>query len=226
MTEDAQKPLPQRPSMCDNGYTKSYIAEIDGEKRRPRERQRMAGQLEERNVEVNLPMVSAHVNQRLTEEVHEIIGATRVTVPADRAHPSQGERPRGSAMQRMTSWKAASVGMVAVAVCIGLIVVTALGGNWILTAAAVVVLMLSLLVVTNSIIALASTTEYPDPSLLALLAEQGISDAESRFSEIVMEFTPETGDDEERPTDVRDDPARAIAEQHEALTATSGPTES
>ncbi|HET9123816.1 MAG TPA: hypothetical protein VFN65_02895 [Solirubrobacteraceae bacterium] len=186
----------------------------------------MAGQLEERTVEVNLPDLSPEINERLTSELRDIIGADRVRVPADRPHPSRGERPRGGPLKRMTTVKAMVIGLLAVAAGVALVVVTALGGEWILTALAFVVLLLSLTVVTMSIIALSSVPEYPDASLVALLAEQGISDPEVRFSEIVMEFTPETGDDEERPTDVRDDPARAIAEQQEALTATSGPTES
>jgi hypothetical protein len=186
----------------------------------------MAGQLEGRTVEVNLPEMSSEVNGRLTAELREIIGSESVRVPADRPHPSQGERPKGGPLQRMTTLKVAALGMVAVAGCIALVIVTALGGQWILTALAFVVLLLALLAVTASIIALSSIPEYPDPNLIALLSEQGISDPEVRFSEIVMEFTPETGDDEERPTDVLDDPARATAEQQEALTATSGPTES
>ncbi len=80
--------------------------------------------------------------------------------------------------------------------------------------------------VTASIIALSSVAEYPDAGLVALLAEHGVSDPEVRFSEIVMEFTPETPDDEERQADVLDDPARATREQHEALTATGGPSSS
>jgi hypothetical protein len=186
----------------------------------------MAGQLEERAVEVNLPTLSADANHRLTTELREVIGADTVRVPADRARPSQGERPKAGPMEKMTSWIVVSIGMVAVGVCVGLIILTALGGHWILTALTFVVLLVALFVVTSSIIALASVTEYPDPGLVALLAEQGISDPEVRFSEIVKEFIPEVEEGEERPTDVLDDPARAIAEQQGALTGTGHPTSS
>jgi hypothetical protein len=186
----------------------------------------MAAELEERAVEVQLPTLTADANQRLTEALREIIGADKVRVPADRPHPSQGERPQRNLLQRMTTVKAISLGMVSVGVCVALVIVTALGSHWFLTALAFVALLSSLALVTWSIIALASVPEFPDPGLVALLAEQGIHDPEVRFSEIVMEFTPETGDDEERPTDVLDDPARATAEQEESLTATSGNTAS
>jgi hypothetical protein len=186
----------------------------------------MADELEERTVEVDLPTLSADANRRLTEALRDTIGADTVRVPADRPHPSHGERPRGNPLERMTTLKAISLGLVSVTVCVALIIVTALGSEWILTALAFVALLITLVLVTASIIALSSVPEYPDPGLVALLAEQGIPDPEVRFSEIVMEFTPETGDDEERHTDVMDDPARAIAEQQSALTASSGPTRS
>jgi hypothetical protein len=186
----------------------------------------MAAQLEERAVEVNLPTLSADANHRLTEALRDVIGADTVRVPADRPHPSQGERPRATLMQRMTTWKAIGMGLIAVTLGVAFIIFTALSHDWLLTGLAFVVLLVSLLVVTTAIIELASVPEYPDPGIVALLAEEGISDPEVRFSEMVMEFTPEVGDHEERHTAVHDDPARAIAEQQGALTATSGPTES
>jgi hypothetical protein len=186
----------------------------------------MATELEERAVEVDLPTLSAAANHRLTEALQEIIGADTVRVPSDRPHPSHGERPRGNLMQRMTTLKAVSLGFVSVGICVALIIVTALGNLWGLTALAFAALLATLVLVTWSIIALSSVPEHPDPGLVALLEELGMADAEVRFSEIVMEFAPEAGGDEERPTDVLDDPARATREQHEALTATGHPTAS
>jgi hypothetical protein len=186
----------------------------------------MGDQEEERRVEVDLPTLSADANHRLTEALRQTIGADTVRVPADRPHPSHGERPRGNPLERMTTLKVITLGLVSVAVCVGLIIATTLSAEWVLTALAFVALLVTLSLVTASIIALSSVTEYPDPGLVALLAEQGISDPEVRFSEIVMEFTPEVGDHEERHADVLDDPARAIAEQQGALTASGGPTQS
>ncbi len=186
----------------------------------------MADELEERMVEVNLPTLSADANHRLTEALRDVIGADRVRVPADRPRPSQGDRPKRGPLERMTTVKAIGVGLLAVAACVALIILTWAGGHWVVTGLAFLVLLAALALVTYSIIALSSVPETPDPGLVALLTEEGIHDPEVRFSEIVMEFTPETGDDEERRTDVLDDPARATAEQAEALTATGGPTES
>ncbi len=153
----------------------------------------MAAQLEERKVEVNLPDLTPEINQRLTDELREIIGTDTVSVPADRPHPSQGERPHAAnPLQRMTTVKAMTLGLISVAAGVALIVLTALSGDWLLTALAFVVLLVTLTAVTTAILYLSSVAEYPDAGLVALLAEHGVSDPEVRFSEIVMEFTPET----------------------------------
>jgi hypothetical protein len=70
----------------------------------------MAGELQERAVEVNLPDLTPEINRRLTQALRETIGADRVEVPADRPRPSQGIRPRGGLLKRMTTVKAAVIG--------------------------------------------------------------------------------------------------------------------
>lgn len=181
-----------------------------------------AAQLEERTVEVNDPKLSADANRRLTEAVREVVGSDRVRVPVDRPRVSQGERPRVGLQQRVTSAGAMVIGTIAVAIGVGFIILTALNKSWYLTAVAFVVLAVALASVTMTIIGLASTTEYPDPSLVAYLSEQGVLNPEVRFSEFVREFTPATDDDEHRSTDVEDDPAQAAAEQQDAVTPSGG----
>jgi hypothetical protein len=182
-----------------------------------------AGRLEERVVEVNDPKLTADANHRLTLALREVIGTDRVRVPADRVRVSQGERPPASLAARVTATKAMVVGTLAVAVGVGMIIATT-GGSWFLTGVAVFVLAIALAVVVVTIIGLASTPEYPDPGLVALLAEQGYRDPEVRFSELVHEFTPAPDEPEDRSTAVEDDPAEAAAEQTEAVTPSGGPS--
>ena len=180
--------------------------------------------LEQRVVEVNDPALSQDANRRLTEALREVIGADRVMVPADRVRVSQGERPHLSPMERVTSSRMMALGLVAVGVCVGLVVVTT-GESWWSLALAFVVLAVALVAVTWSIIALASTTEFPDPGLVALLTEQGVHDPEIRFTELVREFTP-VADGAEPQTPVHDDPDPAsLAAGHETVTASDGPTD-
>jgi hypothetical protein len=182
----------------------------------------MAAPLEERVVEVNDPKLPADVNHRLTAAVREVIGTDRVMVPADRPRISQGERPRVSPLQRITSTKMMSIGMIAVAVCVGLIIATT-GNHWYLLIIAFLVLAVALTTVTLSILGLASIEEFPDPGLAAFLSESGVHDPEVRFSELVREFTP-VADSEHRSTAVEDDPAQARAQQREAMTPSGGPS--
>jgi hypothetical protein len=180
-----------------------------------------AGQLEEREVVVNDPGLSADANQRLTEAVREVVGADRVRVPADRPRVSQGERPRIPFGARITSTATMSIGVLAVALCVGLIILTAAGKHWWLTGLSMVVLGGALYIVTKTIMGLASTSEYPDPGLVALLSEEGLRSPENRFTELVHEFTP-VSDDEDRNTAVEDDPAQAASEQRDAVTPSGG----
>ena len=182
----------------------------------------MTAELEERVVEVNDPKLSPDANQRLTEAVREVVGTDRVSVPADRPRVSQGERAQVSPLARVTSTRMMVLGMVAVGVCVGLVIATT-GDHWFLTGIAFVVLALALTAVTSSIIGLASTQEFPDPSLAALLSEEGVRDPDVRFSELVGEFTP-VADDQQRETPVEEDPSQARAEQGEAITPSGGPS--
>jgi hypothetical protein len=183
----------------------------------------MADAFEQRTVEVNDPKLSASANHRLTEALREVIGSDQVSVPADRPHFGEGERPRASPLARITSTKMMVIGMVAIGVCVGLVILATTGDHWWLTGVAFVVLAFALAAVTSSIIGLASTEEFPDPGLAALLSEEGIRDPEVRFSEFVREFTP-VADGENRDTEAGDDPAQAAAEQREAMTPSGGPS--
>jgi hypothetical protein len=183
----------------------------------------MATETEQRTIEIRDPALSANANHRLTEAVRDVLGTDRVTVPVGRTRVSEGQRPKASPLDRITSTKMMILGMIAVGVCVGLIVVTT-GGHWIFTGIAFAGLALTLTAVTFSIIGLASTPEYPDPGLAALLSEEGVRDPEVRFSELVHEFTPIPEDGEHRSTAVEEDPARAAAEQTEAVTPSGGPS--
>jgi hypothetical protein len=184
-----------------------------------------AGRLEERTVEVNDPKLSAEANRRLTDAVRETVGAERVLVPADRPWVSRGENAHVAFYNDMSIFKAASVGSVAVAVGVGLVILTRGVNEWWLLAIAIVVLIVVLASVTRTIIGLASMSEYPDSFLVAYLDEQGVRDPESRFTELVNEFTPVRDDDDEhRETSVEDDPAQARAEQRDSITPSGGPS--
>jgi hypothetical protein len=174
-------------------------------------------------VEVNDPKLSADANRRLTEAVREVIGADRVLVPADRPHVSLGERSQLSFLKDMSAFKAATIGLLAVTIGVGLVILTRAGDQWWLLAIAIALLAVILGWMTMTIMNLVSTTEYPDSFLVALLNEQGMRDPEGRFTEMVHEFMPvKSSDGQHRTTAVEDDPAQALAEQRDSITPGGG----
>jgi hypothetical protein len=179
---------------------------------------------EERRVEVNDPSLSPEANRLMTEAVREIIGVDTVRVPVDRPRPSQGERPTGNPFARATPTVIAIVGVIAVGAGVGMIV-SLIDHRWWTTGVAFLVLIVALFFVTMTIIGLASTTDYSDPTNAAALSELGVSDIEPRLSEIVREFTPVEGDGDRTVHADENSPAAASAEQHKAGTPSGGPSE-
>jgi hypothetical protein len=186
----------------------------------------------QRDVKVAEPQLSERTNEHLTNEVREVVGADRVAVPPDRPHVSRGERPeadgggRGQLAAGLGRKNLMIVMMGASSVVIAAIIALLIGDWWILPLAFVV-----LAVVTGAIVAIVlrmtSVRERPSPATAAALEEEGVSDPERHFSELVAEYTPETGADREnrRRTGADEDAAQAAAEQESAITPSGGPTE-
>jgi hypothetical protein len=184
-----------------------------------------------RDVTVAEPQLSDRTNQHLTDEVRDVVGAERVAVPPDRAHVSRGERPetdgagRGGLAAALGRKNLMVVMIGASSVVVAAIIALLIGDWWILPLAFVV-----LSVVTAAIVAIVfrmtAVRERPSPTTAAALEEEGVSDPERHFSELVAEYTPEAGPDRanRRDTGVDENPAQAAAEQESAITPSGGPT--
>jgi hypothetical protein len=184
--------------------------------------------LERREVRVDKPELSPQTNDRLTAEVREVVGDDHVTVPEDRPRPSQGEASLQPG-HRLTAELKPNRFIVAMIggsfVVIAAIVALAIGQWWILVGA-FVVLVVVLAAMIATVLRMTSNQERPSATTVAALEEDGVGDPERHFSELVKEFTPESsGDGEHRTTAVEDEPARAGAEQEDAVTPSGGPSE-
>ena len=184
--------------------------------------------LERREVKVDEPELSPRTNERLTAEVRDVVGDDRVTVPANRPRPSRG----GSSAEpgrRLTAELKPNRFIVAMIggsfLVIAAIVALAIGQWWILVGAfLVLVVVLGAMVAT--ILRMTSNQERPSATTVAALEEDGVGDPERHFSELVKEFTPERGgDDDHRRIAVEDGAASASAEQENAITPSGGPSE-
>lgn len=201
-------------------------------------RQDAGGQeLEEREVKVADPGLDQTANQRLTEELQDVLGTDRVQVPKDQPHPSRGEQPpRRGLWSEIISRRLTVVMMLAAFLTIGAIVSLATGSWWLLLVA-LGVHALGTVVVTSVVLRMTTISEHASPTTSAMLAEEGIGDPDEHFSQLVDEFTePEDGRDSNggaagdtaRTSESSEAPGKSAAEQSDAMTPTSGasqPTE-
>lgn len=206
--------------------------EEGGDVREPHERRGAPSRhdTEIRDVQVADPSLSDAANRRLTEQVQEVVGTDKVRVPADRPHPSHGERPANAGIIAAT-WSTNKFLILVVTMMFIVIgaVVSATSGNWWFMAAAVIVDALGVALVAGLVFRMTSIRERPDPNTVAMLEEEGVRDPEEHFSNVVAEFTPEHRDDStdsnRRSASVEDDPLEAAAEQESSTTATGGQSE-
>jgi hypothetical protein len=209
--------------------------EHDGDGSEDAARQR--AKLEEREVTVRDPDLSPEANDRLTEEVREVVGEERVTVPSRRPRPSHGERPpRHGLLAYLSRHRLLLVITFAMAVVIGAIVGFTTGSWWILPLAGG---LHAIGTTTVAAIAVRTTTitERPDPTVVAMLEEEGIPNPEEHFTNLVAEFAEEPRTEEEpragaadvitpganeRTAEAAAEPSKAAAEQSSAMTPTAG----
>jgi hypothetical protein len=87
------------------------------------------------------------------------------------------------------------------------------------------VLGLVTFVVVRTVLSMTSNRERPSATTVAALEEEGVTNPEAHFSELVKEFTPDDGSQGGRRTSgVEDDHLRAAAEQEGANTPSGGPS--
>jgi hypothetical protein len=185
--------------------------------------------LERRAVEVHEPRLSEPTNARLTHDVREVVGADQVEVPSGRSRPSAGEDVAHKRLLPLPplpdSFAVAQVG--AALIVVGAIAALAVVVHrWWTLALAVVVLCTMTYVVVAMILKMTSNPERPSPSTVAAMEEEGVSDPEQVFSDVVAEFTedPGTAGENRRSTAVEDNPAKATAEHRDAITPSGGQT--
>ncbi len=147
--------------------------------------------LEEREVKADDPELSSETNQRLTEELREVVGAERVRVPVDRPKVSEGDRSwRTGAGAALNSRRLQVVRSTAIVLTFGAIVSLATGDWWLLPLAAGVHALGTVTVLLTTF-RMTTIVEHASPQLSAAMAEEGIRTPDERFSELVEEFSPE-----------------------------------
>lgn len=179
------------------------------------------------------PELPADLNQRLTTELREIVGADRLRVPADRPHATRGEHPEQHGVGAYLSMhRFQLIRATAIALTFGAIIALITADWWILPLAAGIH-ALGTMTVVITIVRMTTTIEHPSPELAAALADAGVHNPDEYFSRMVEEFQaePERGAAEvlspgfnERTQEASVDPVGAAAEQSSAMTPTAEPS--
>lgn len=168
---------------------------MEGRQMTDMHRDTQSGPLERRSVEVEEPGLSDETNAQLTEEVRDVVGSDRVEVPAARHHASHGEtvrhrRPLPLPFPLPENFAIVQVGAALVVVAAVVVLAVVVHHWWTLALAVVVLFAMAYLVVATSQ-KMTSTAERPSPRTVAAMEEEGVSDPEEVFSDIVDEFTPD-----------------------------------
>lgn len=179
-----------------------------------------------------MPHLSESTNAMITTDLREVIGSSEVDVPTDRRRPSVGDdvphhRALPLPVPLPNNFVIGQVG--AVFVVVGAIWALTVGVHrWWALALAVLILVAMLYFVVAMIMHMVSNPERPSETTVAAMEQEGISDPETLFSDIVFEFTPEDdgGVGGDRHASVEDSPLQADAEQRDSTTATGGKSQS
>jgi hypothetical protein len=191
------------------------------------------GGREVREVRAEDPELSPETNQRLTSELRQVVGTDRVEVPADRPHASRGEHPEQhgpAARFEVNGFQFIRTGAIVLTFAAIIALIT---NDWWVLALAAGVHALGTMTVGLTIVRVTTTSEHPDPTVAAAMAEEGVHNPDEHFSRMVEEFRtePERGASEvispgfnERTAPADSATADAAAEQSSAMTPTGQPS--
>ncbi|MFL5818152.1 MAG: hypothetical protein ACJ76L_11205 [Conexibacter sp.] len=173
---------------------------------------------ERREVRSSDPSLSPEANRALTEELRQAVGREEVEVPAERSH---AERERhggrsGLAVTLADNRLPVTLGLFGTLV-IGAVISLATGSWWFLLLA-LGLDVLGVIVVAAVALAMTTETEHLSPSAAARLEDEGVTDPDRVFSDLVEEFAPGGRRGDERETPAHEDAAQAAAEQRSAVT--------
>lgn len=180
--------------------------------------------VERREVRSADPSLSPEANRALTDELRQVVGSDEVEVPAERSHV---ERERhgdqaGVAVLLVENRLVATLTLLAALVFGAILSLTT--GSWWFLLLALGLDVLGLIAVVVVVLAMTTETEHLSPSAAAHLEDEGVSDPDRVFSDLVEEFAPADRGGDERETPAHEDSAQAAAEQRSSVTPSQEPS--
>ena len=180
---------------------------------------------ERRTITSGDPSLSPEANRELTGDLRQITGREQVAVPASRAHEERARHGQRPGLLVALHDNQLALGMTFLAAIVVGAVVSLATGSWWFLLIALVVDVAGVLLVTAGVLRMTKATEHPSPELAARLESEGVTDPDRMLTDLVHEYAPSDDDaDEDRTIRPDDDPARASAEQRDAITPTDRPS--
>ncbi|HMJ02881.1 MAG TPA: hypothetical protein VK506_08060 [Conexibacter sp.] len=179
---------------------------------------------ERREVRAQDPSLTPEANRALTDELRAAVGSDAVDLPAGRP---RAERDRHGGHSGFT------VGLRANRLAIGITLLGALvvgailslvTGSWWFLLLALGVHALATIAVLGLVLGMTRQTEHLSPGAAARLEDEGVSDPDAVFNDLVDQYAPRGAEGGARTTPAHEDPAQAQAEQRSAVTPSEGPS--
>lgn len=161
---------------------------------------------ERREVRSSDPSLSPEANRILTEELRQATGKETAEVPAGRPHAERERHAgRSSLAVVLADNRILLGGMLLAGIVFGLVLALTTGTWWLLPLA-VVLDLVGMLGVAVIVLKLTTEVEHVDPSAAVELEQEGVSDPDRVFTELVEEFAEErpAGDDAASAAEQRD----------------------
>lgn len=153
-----------------------------------------------REVRSSDPSLSPEANRLLTEELREVVGREQAEVPAGRPHVERERHGgRSGIAVVLAEHRLVATLILLVALVVGAVVSLATGSWWFLLLA-LGLDVLGVIAVVAVVLAMTTETEHLSPSATARLEDEGVSDPDRVFSDLVEEFAP--GEQSEQRTSV------------------------
>jgi hypothetical protein len=179
---------------------------------------------ERREVRAADTSLSPEANRVLTDELRQVVGSDAVEVPGRRPHVERERHGGRTGVAVLLAENRLVVAMTLLAALVVGAIVSLATGSWWFLPLALGFHALGTIVVLMVVLAMTTETEHLSPSAAARLEDEGVSDPDRVFNDLVEEFAPADRRGDERATAAHDDPAQAAAEQRSSVTPSQEPS--
>ncbi|HKG39289.1 MAG TPA: hypothetical protein VKB25_09900 [Conexibacter sp.] len=177
-----------------------------------------------REVRAADPSLSPEANRVLTDELRQVVGRDEVEVPGRRPHVEHEHHGGRTGVAVLLAEHRLVIAMTLLAALVVGAIVSLATGSWWFLPLALGFHAFGTIVVLTVALAMTTETEHLSPSAAAQLEDEGVSDPDRVFNDLVEEFAPADRRGDERATAAHDDPAQAAAEQRSSVTPSQEPS--